>query len=102
MKIYRIAETPSEHRKRRLKEDWLPMWREEAHRYFDQLWKNPNYGFSREEAYESLAKVMGVPPEKAHMHRMNPQQCKFVVDWSKQVMRDLQDMDRDFNVNYNK
>ena len=37
---------------------------------------------------------MGLPPEKTHMSRMNPDQCEDVVEWSKQLMQDLDDLDR--------
>ena len=96
MKIIRIAVSPKVHNRHRREQGHLPSWRNYAHHFFDKLWRTPKYGFSRDEAYESLADYMGLSKDEAHIGKFNVEQCKAVIEWSKQVMQALEDIDKDF------
>jgi hypothetical protein len=47
--------------------------RQEAHRYFDPLWRNGS--LSRSEAYKKLAAEMGLSPRDCHISRMDKEQA---------------------------
>lgn len=66
----------------------------QAHTYFDKLWKF-NY-CTRSEAYEHLSKWLGVPEAEAHMSVMNDGQCKKVIEWSIMLLNDFRRLDLDF------
>jgi ssDNA-binding Zn-finger/Zn-ribbon topoisomerase 1 len=54
-------------------------WRMKCHEVFDQLWKNPEYCYSRREAYELLQRLTGLPEEEAHIGRFDIDTCKRVI-----------------------
>lgn len=99
MKIYRLAIRPRDRDRQLRNEGHLPSWRYYAHRFFDKLWTERRYGFTRDEAYAALAEYMGLPSEEAHMGHFNVEQCKQVVEWAQGVTQALDDLDRDFGVN---
>ena len=59
--------------------------RRKAHYQFDQLYKT---GFmSREDAYEWLAAVLGLPMGMAHIGQLGPYYCQQVIDESKKLLQ---------------
>ena len=48
--------------------------RRRVHAVFDPLWRNKY--MRRGKAYELLAKMMGLPPEQAHIGMFNMEQCE--------------------------
>lgn len=66
----------------------------EAHEYFDQIWK---LGFmSRNEAYDWLSGVLGIPPEYTHIGMFSELTCQSVINFSKQFLNDSRRLDIDF------
>jgi len=62
----------------RLADAELRTWKKMAHQHFDPLWKQ---GFmTRGEAYQWLAKKMGIPRKKCHIGMFDIDQCKQVSD----------------------
>lgn len=58
--------------------------RNEAHRYFDQLYKS---GYmSRQDAYHWLADILCVPYSQAHIGYLGEYYCQKVIDESKKVL----------------
>ena len=98
MKIIRIAESPKAHNRRKRQEGNISFWRSHAHQFFDKLWRTPKYGFSRNEAYKALADFMQMSENDTHIGNFNAEQCNAVVEWAKQVMQALEDVDKDFGV----
>lgn len=56
----------------------LQGWRVRAHEAFDTIWKKR--GFRRHTAYAWLRRVMVLPPDKAHISRMDVEQCRRVIE----------------------
>jgi hypothetical protein len=71
-----------------------PAATEQAHKYFDMLWKHGH--MKREEAYAWLAKQLGVPEPDAHMRGMPAERCAEVVEICVQILNDLRRFELDF------
>jgi Fe-S cluster biosynthesis and repair protein YggX len=74
----------------RLANKALRKWKQEAHKYFDPLWrKKMQQGFSktkaRHKAYKWLAKQMGLPVKETHIGMFDVDQCKQVVEICKRL-----------------
>lgn len=69
--------------------------KDQAHKYFDQLWKFKY--LTREEAYVWLAQQLGVPEPQAHMAKMNEEMCKQVVENAIMILNDMRRLDLDFD-----
>lgn len=52
--------------------------RSEAHGAFDALWKGG--GWTRAEAYGWMEKMLGLPPERAHIGMLNMRQCEALIE----------------------
>jgi hypothetical protein len=50
----------------------------QAHSVFDCWWKQ--CGFSRNEAYRELARIMDLPKKKAHIAMFDAEQCRELMD----------------------
>lgn len=63
-----------------------------AHHYFDALWHRKmerdkcSKSVARSSAYAWLAKVMNLPPERAHIGMMDDQQCTQLVEICKKYV----------------
>lgn len=56
----------------------LRNWRKRAHGLFDKLWRER--GMHRRQAYQYLAKILGVPPAQAHIGWCDEKQCAHIVE----------------------
>ena len=65
----------------------LREWRKEAHFWFDRIWKKPTRITTRYNAYGYLAKKMGLPREETHIGMFEIEQCKKVIEFSKEKMQ---------------
>lgn len=65
----------------------LREWRKEAHFWFDRIWKKPTRITTRYNAYGYLAKKMGLPREETHIGMFEIEQCKKVIEFSKERMQ---------------
>jgi uncharacterized protein DUF3268 len=54
-------------------------YRHLGHREFDQLWKPPTRVMSRHQAYQWLARAMGLTEEEAHFARFDARQCQVAL-----------------------
>ena len=66
--------------------------RNEAHHYFDQLYKKGH--MSKEDAYQWLASILAAPMGQAHIGLLGEYYCRLVIEESKIVLnsRDQKDM----------
>jgi len=62
----------------------LQGWRAKAHKVFDEIWKTGRNRVHRRTAYAWLRRVMVLPPDKAHISRMDVEQCKRVIEMVKE------------------
>lgn len=77
----------------------LTRLKDQAHKYFDMLWK---YKYiSRSEAYEWLSQQLGVEEPKAHMSKMDKDMCKKVVENAIMLLNDMRRLDLDFDAPIN-
>jgi hypothetical protein len=60
--------------------------RHAAHDVFDAYWQGKK--MDRNVAYKEMAKVLGIPKEKAHMRFMDKAQCEQVIKIYKEVSHD--------------
>lgn len=51
-----------------------------AHYVFDRLWKGPERTMSRAEAYRLLQDLTGLPPDQAHIARLDREQCLDLIE----------------------
>mgnify|MGYP004669273201 FL=1 len=65
----------------------LREWRKEAHFWFDRIWKKPTRITTRYNAYGNLARKMGLPREETHIGMFEIEQCKKVIEFSKEKMQ---------------
>ena len=65
----------------------LRKWRKEAHFWFDRIWKKPTRITTRYNAYGYLARKMGLPREETHIGMFEKEQCKKVIEFSKEKMQ---------------
>lgn len=65
----------------------LRKWRKEAHFWFDRIWKKPTRITTRYNAYGYLARKMGLPREETHIGMFEIEQCKKVIEFSKEKMQ---------------
>ncbi len=65
----------------------LREWRKEAHFWFDRIWKKPTRITTRYNAYGYLARKMGLPREETHIGMFEIEQCKKVIEFSKEKMQ---------------
>lgn len=65
----------------------LREWRKEAHFWFDRIWKKPTRITTRYNAYEYLARKMGLPREETHIGMFEIEQCKKVIEFSKEKIQ---------------
>ena len=65
----------------------LREWRKEAHFWFDRIWKKPTRITTRYNAYGFLARKMGLPREETHIGMFEIEQCKKVIEFSKEKMQ---------------
>lgn len=65
----------------------LREWRKEAHFWFDRIWKKPTRITTRYNAYGYLARKMGLPREETHIGMFEIDQCKKVIEFSKEKMQ---------------
>ena len=89
MRIYRIAESPTAHNRRKRREGNIQFWRSYCHELFDKLWRYNKYGISRDEAYEMLAERMGLSRVEAHFGRFNVMQCEQAAQVCKEMEKEL-------------
>jgi hypothetical protein len=61
------------------RQDDLKSLRAYTHTAFDKIWKEE--GYTRTEAYELLAEVMGLSTKKAHIALFTKAQCHTLLDW---------------------
>ena len=73
-----------------------PASTEQAHLYFDMIWKYDH--MKRGEAYAWLAQMLQVDEPKAHMRGMPHEQCLEVIFWSVQLLNDMRRLDMDFGL----
>ena len=59
--------------------------RREAHRYFDQLYKQGI--MSKDEAYLWMADILAVPMSRAHIGMMGEYYCGVVIEESKKLLQ---------------
>lgn len=74
----------------------LRFWKQEAHKYFDMIWRSEN--MNRKELYKLLAEHLQIPEQYCHIGMFSTKTCKEVVQWSKQLLNDLRRLDLDFGV----
>lgn len=74
----------------------LRFWKKEAHKYFDMIWKNE--GMDRSTLYKMLAESLNLPPEYCHIGMFQIKTCKEVVEWSKNILNGLRQLDLDKGV----
>ncbi len=65
----------------------LREWRKEAHFWFDRIWKKPTRITTRYNAYGYLARKMGLSREETHIGMFEIEQCKKVIEFSKEKMQ---------------
>lgn len=70
--------------------------KKEAHKYFDILWKDKHC--TRNDAYKHMANFLKIPIEYMHIGMMNIKSCKDIVFYSKQIIQDLKQIDKDFGI----
>ena len=58
--------------------------RNEAHHYFDQLYKRGH--MSKEDAYQWLASILAAPMGQAHIGLLGEYYCRQVIEESKKVL----------------
>ena len=58
--------------------------RNEAHHYFDQLYKKGH--MSKEDAYQWLASILAAPMGQAHIGLLGDYYCRLVIEESKKVL----------------
>ena len=58
--------------------------RNEAHHYFDQLYKMGH--MSKEDAYQWLASILAAPMGQAHIGLLGEYYCRLVIEESKKVL----------------
>lgn len=61
----------------RLANKELRFWKKKAHAALDPLWKDGTV--TRQEAYEIVGTVLGLPRSKAHVGMLDVDQCKTLV-----------------------
>jgi len=72
----------------------LKQLKDQAHKYFDMLWK---HGYiDRNAGYEYLARWLEVPEPQAHMSKMDKEMCKKVIECSIQMLNDMRRLDLDW------
>ena len=74
----------------RLADSQLRYWKKEAHKYFDQIWKNKKINkiyniyisgtSNREKSYIWLSKELGLKKEDTHIGMFDVDTCKKVVE----------------------
>lgn len=70
-----------------LANDELRKARNEAHKYFDEIWKSKR--MKRQEAYKWLAKKMNLTKDETHIALFEIDQCKQVVDLAKEILNNV-------------
>lgn len=55
----------------------LRRYRKQAHGVFDVMWREGS--MHRRQAYQQLAKILGVPPAQAHIGWCNAEQCQVII-----------------------
>ena len=75
--------------------DGLRNLKDQAHFFFDQLWKLKY--LTREEAYAWLAKQLGVEEPQAHMSKMSEDMCRQVIENAVMILNDLRRLNLDWN-----
>lgn len=79
---------PRENAKRRARKRELSARRIMAHQAFDPIWQSGE--MTRSEAYQWLAKEMGLSPERCHMEQMDVAQCDRVMEiCNRRAFKDL-------------
>lgn len=61
----------------------LRLYRKEAHKYFDNIWrrkKKTGDRYARSKAYKWLSNKMKLPPNKTHIGMFEIDQCKKVIE----------------------
>jgi hypothetical protein len=66
----------------RLANKELRRWKQNAHAVFDPIWKDHRRPdcVSRKAAYAIMAKLLGLPKDKAHIGKLDIEQCKKLVE----------------------
>lgn len=70
----------------RLADAELRLWKRQAHRAFDPLWRGKEKR-TRRWAYEWLAGEMGLPLERAHIGMFDVEQCKQAIKICKEAIK---------------
>lgn len=81
--MWKIAETPKEHNKRKREEGNIAYWKDYVHTLFDRIWTYWDSDISRNQAYEMMAMDLKIPESQAHMSVMNLDQLKQAAEWAK-------------------
>ena len=68
----------------------------EAHTYFDKIWKLKL--LTRTEAYDWLSRQLETPRKDTHIAMFSEKTCQTVIEISKQVLNDNRRLDLDFGV----
>jgi hypothetical protein len=62
----------------------LRMWKKEAHKFFDRIWKGQLK--TRTSAYKWLARELGIPSPVTHIGMFDVDNCRKVVEVSKKFL----------------
>ena len=89
MRIWKIAETPRAHNRRKRMEGDIRFWKSYAHTQFDKIWQYWDSDITRDQEYQMLADYLGTSEPEAHMSKMNVEQCRSVAEWAKNIFRDM-------------
>jgi len=63
----------------------LRLLKQEAHKYFDQLWQNGH--LKRKNAYAKLADFLKIPTDYCHIGMFSPDGCKLTIEFSKTLLQ---------------
>lgn len=68
----------------------------EAHRYFDKIWKLKI--LDRTKAYNWLSEQLNIPFDYTHIGMFSEKTCRAVVEISKTILNDIRRLDMDYGV----
>lgn len=72
----------------------ISYWKDQAHLYFDKIWKFEM--MTRSEAYAWLAGYLNLSVEQTHVSLFDVGKCKQAIEASKMFLNDMRRLDLDF------
>lgn len=70
--------------------------KKQAHYWFDKIWKDKH--LKRSEAYKWLSEKLNLPSKYTHIGMFSVKTCNDVIFYSKQVLKDISQIDKDFGI----